>query len=60
MNYKIIDKEEYYRSGVYRHFTKDCKCSVSMTGRINVTPLKEYSKKTGTKFYIILYLDIKI
>ena len=38
MNYKIINKEEYYSRGVYRHITKDCKCSVSMTGRINVTP----------------------
>ena len=26
MNYKIIDKENYYRKGVYRHFTQDCKC----------------------------------
>lgn len=25
MNYKVIDKEQYYRKGVYRHFTQDCK-----------------------------------
>lgn len=57
MNYKIIDKEKYYRKGVYRHFTKDCKCSTSMTGRIDVTPLKAYSEKTGTKFYVnFLYI----
>ncbi len=31
MNYKVIDKEQYYRKGVYRHFTEDCKCSTSMT-----------------------------
>ncbi|MCQ2528457.1 MAG: CatA-like O-acetyltransferase, family 3 [Saccharofermentans sp.] len=57
MNYKIIDKEKYYRKGVYRHFTEDCKCSTSMTARLDVTELVEFSKKTNTKFYInFLYL----
>ena len=60
-NYKIIDKEKYYRKGVYQHFTKDCKCSTSMTARLDVTELKEYSDKTGTKFYInFLYLLAKV
>ena len=52
MSYTVIDKEKYYRSGVYRHFTEDCKCSVSMTARIDVTQLAEYSKSHGTKFHI--------
>ena len=57
MNYKIIDKETYYRKGVFRHFTEDCKCSTSMTARLDVTELVAYSKKTNTKFYInFLYL----
>ena len=57
MNYRIIDKEKYYRKGVYRHFTEDCKCSVSMTARVDVTDLVNHSKETGTKFYInFLYL----
>ena len=57
MNYKVIDQERYYRKGVFRHFTRDCKCSTSMTARIDVTALKEYSKATGTKFYVnFLYL----
>lgn len=57
MNYRIIDKENYYRKGVYRHFTEDCKCSVSMTARVDVTDLVKHSKETGTKFYInFLYL----
>ncbi len=57
MNYRIIDKETYYRKGVYRHFTEDCKCSVSMTARIDVTELVKHSKAAGTKFYIdFLYL----
>lgn len=61
MSYKIIDKKEYYRSGVYRHFTEDCKCSVSMTARIDVTELVQHSKKKGTKFYIdFLYLLTKV
>ena len=60
MNYRIIDKETYYRKGVYRHFTEDCKCSVSMTARVDVTDLVKHSKDTGTKFYInFLYLLCK-
>ncbi|MBR5048555.1 MAG: hypothetical protein IKX74_02755 [Erysipelotrichaceae bacterium] len=57
MNYRVINKDEYYRKGVYRHFTQDCKCSTSMTARVDVSDLVEYSKKTGTKFYLnFLYL----
>lgn len=61
MNYKVIDKEKYYRKGVYKYFSEDCKCSVSMTSRIDVTALKEYSKQTQTKFYInFLYVLCKV
>ena len=57
MKYKIVDKDTYYRKGVYRHFTEDCKCSTSMTARLDVTDLVDFSKKTNTKFYInFLYL----
>ena len=60
-NYRIIDKETYYRKGVFRHFTDDCKCSTSVTARVDVTELAEWSKKTGTKFYInFLYLLTKV
>ena len=52
MNYKVIDQEQYYRKGVFRHFSEDCKCSTSMTARVDVTELVGWSKKTGTKFYI--------
>ena len=48
MNYRVIDKEKYYRSGVFRHFTEDCKCSTSMNARIDVTELVEHSKRTGS------------
>ena len=59
-NYKIIDKEKQYRKGVFRHFSEDCKCSVSITNRIDVTDLVAHSKRTGTKFYInFLYLLAK-
>ena len=51
MNYKVIDRETYYRKGVFRHFTEDCKCSTSITSRIDVTELVTHSKNTGTKFY---------
>ncbi len=61
MNYRLIDRETYYRKGVYRHFTEDCKCSVSMTARIDVTDLAEYSKKNGTKFCLnFLYILSKV
>lgn len=61
MNYRVIDKEKYYRKGVFDHFTKDCKCSTSMTARIDVTSLVDYSKRSKTKFYInFLYILSKV
>lgn len=61
MNYKVIDKNSYYRKGVFRHFTEDCKCSTSMTARIDVTELVAFSKRTETKFYLnFLYLLSKV
>lgn len=60
-NYKVIDKDKYYRKGVFKHFTEDCKCSTSITSRIDVTELVEYSKKTNTKFNVnFLYLLSKV
>ena len=60
MGIKRIDKDTYYRKGVFKHFSEDCKCSISMTARVDVTELREVSKKTGTKFYInFLYLLAK-
>ena len=57
MNYKVIDKSKYYRSGVFRHFSEDCKCSTSMTARVDVTELVVFAKQTDTKFYIdFLYI----
>ena len=61
MNYRIIDMETYYRKGVFRHFSEDCKCSVSMTARIDVTELVHFSKRTQTKFYLnFLYVLSKV
>ena len=61
MNYRVIDKETYYRKGVYRHFTEDCKCSTSVTARVDVTDLVRHSKETATKFYInFLYILSKV
>ena len=60
-NYRVIDKETYYRIGVFRHFSEDCKCSTSMTARVDVTELAAWSKETGTKFYInFLYILTKV
>ena len=61
MSYRVIDKETYYRKGVFRHFTEDCQCSTSMTARVDVTELAACSKETGTKFYInFLYILSKV
>ena len=60
-HYRVIDKNTYYRRGAFRHFSEDCKCSTSMTARVDVTGLAEWSKKSGTKFYInFLYLLTKV
>lgn len=57
MNYKVIDRNTYYRRDVFRHFSEDCKCSVSMTARLDVTELAAFSRRTDTKFYLnFLYL----
>ena len=59
-NYRKIDRDLYYRKGVFRHFSEDCKCSVSMTARVDVTELVAYSKARGSKFYLnFLYLLCK-
>lgn len=61
MNYKVVDMNNYYRKRVFRHFSEDCKCSVSITSRIDVTELYSYSKQTNTKFYInFLYILSKV
>lgn len=52
MNYQKVDMETYYRRGVFRHFSQDCKCSVSITSRVDVTELKAFSKRTGSHFYL--------
>ena len=57
MAYKVIDQNTYYRKDIFRHFSEDCKCSTSMTARMDVSALVRYSKKTGTRFYLnFLYL----
>ena len=61
MNYKVINKKTYYRKGVFRHFSEDCKCSTSMTARIDVTELAAWSKRTNSKFYLnFLYILSKV
>lgn len=52
MNCKPVDLEQYYRRGVFRHFTQDCKCSTAITHRVDVTELIEFSHRTNTKFYL--------
>ena len=57
MGYRVIDRETYYRKGVFRRFSEDCKCSLSMTARVDVTDLVAWSKTKGRKFYLnFLYI----
>lgn len=61
MSYRVVDRESYYRRDVFRHFSEDCKCSTSITARIDVTALAAKSRETGTKFYLnFLYLLTKV
>ena len=52
MYYKIIDMNSYYRKDIFNHFSVDCKCSFAVTARVDVTDLKDFSKRTGTSFYL--------
>ena len=57
MGYRVIDRETYYRKGVFRRFSEDCKCSLSMTARVDVTDLVAWSRARGRKFYLnFLYI----
>lgn len=59
--YEIIDPKSWYRAGVYRHFTEDCRCSISLTVKIDVSDLIQVSKKTGTRFHLnFLYLLCRV
>ena len=61
MAYRVIDRETYYRREAFRRFSEDCKCSLSLTARVDVTDLAARSKATGTKFYLnFLYLLTKV
>jgi chloramphenicol O-acetyltransferase type A len=61
MDFHLVDIKKYYQKDVLRHFSEDCKCSLSMTARIDVTDLKQFSVQTETKFYVnFLYLLAKV
>ena len=63
MSYKVINKENYYRKGVYNHFTKGAKCSMSMTAKIDVTSLFDFSKmqiQNSILIFFIFYLKYLI
>ncbi len=61
MDYRVIDREQYYRKGVYRHFTEDCRCSLSLTACVDVTELARWSKRNGRKFSLtFLYLLCRV
>lgn len=61
MNFKKIDLNNYYRKDAFIRFSKGVKCSFSMTTKIDVSKLYEFSKRSNTKFYInFLYIVTKV
>lgn len=59
--YKVVDKKDFKRADMYHRFTEECKCSVSMTARVDVTELVEYSRSSKTRFYLnFLYILCKV
>ena len=59
MNYKVIDFENYYRKGVFEHFSKDCKCSLSITNSIDVTDCMNIQKKRRQSFTLIFCISFQ-
>lgn len=57
MDYKVLDMEKYYRKDIYRHFTMDCKCSVMITSKIDVSELVAYSNKLELNFISIFCMS---
>lgn len=56
-SYRVVDMETYYRRDVFRHFTQDCRCSTSITARVDVTELARFSRERGSRFYLdFLYI----
>lgn len=59
--YRRIDPGEYYRGGVFRHFSEDVRCSMSMTVKLDVTQLASFSQETGSRFYLnFLYILCRV
>lgn len=51
-SYRIPDPGTYSRPGVFRHFSGDARCSMSVTARADVTGLAAFPQETGSSFYL--------
>lgn len=51
MEYKIINLDTWKRGKLFRFFIDNLRNVMSMTVDIDVTPLKEFIKAQGLKFY---------
>ncbi len=59
MDYEVVDMIKFKKRG--RHFSEASKCATTMTAKIDVTGLVDYSERTGTEFYInFLYLLTRV
>ena len=54
MNYSVVDMENWKRAKLFSHYIDYMPIVMSLTVDMDVTPIKEYSKKTGMNFYHIM------
>lgn len=57
MNFKIIDKETWYRKEYFQHYFSEIPCTYSMTTKLDITKLKNSNNKL---YPAMLYLITKV
>ncbi len=61
MNYTTVDIKKWSRGDLFTFYIQKMRIVMSLTVDIDVTSLKEYSKKTGMKFYpLMLWVVSKV
>lgn len=61
MNYTAVDLDKWSRGHLFTFYIQKMRIVMSLTVDIDVTNLKEYSKKTGMKFYpLMLWIVSKV
>ena len=50
MNFTPVDWNSWERAEVFRHFIRDLRCVMSLTGPVEATPRKVQQKQTADHF----------